>query len=156
MKTEIDLQKYFSSIDENEYEISINERIEEPFKSLIYDIGLLLETNLFLKDSEELGVYRELVFRRLKLINNGEYINCIFSIYKIKDGNFYIQMAKKIAQFFNEEFPYEAKELNIGLPIRKELISGYELKDVNNNLLYSAGISLSNELSEIRFTFYKI
>lgn len=116
---------------------------------------MLLDTNILYKENEDIRGQIKYSFEKLKLTNNGEYINCILSVYKIKDGKHYISMAKKIAKFFNEEFPFEEQDLNIGLPIRNELMKGYELKDDKKNTLYSVGIFLSNDLSEIRFTFFR-
>jgi len=155
MNAHIVLQNYFINIDEEVYRKYINEKLEESFKYILIDIGLLLETNILIKENEDVRGYVEYAFERLQLENNGEHINCILSVYNIKDGNYYIQMAKKIAQFFDEEFPYEVKNLNLGLPTRNELMCNYELKDENENLLYSSAVCLSNDLSEIRFTIYK-
>ena len=154
MESKTNLQDYFSRIEKTEHEKTI-EKLEEPYKSLLEDIGLLLDTNLRIKENEDIRGTTKDSFEKLSLTNNGEYINCILSVYKIKDAKHYISMAKKIAKFFNEEFPYEEKDLNIGLPIRNELMKGYELKDDKKNTIYSAGIYLSNDLSEIRFTFFK-
>ena len=154
MERKTNLQTYFLVIEQKEYKKELF-RIKEPYLSLLIDIGLLLCVDLVYKEDENIQGSVKNVFDKLMVTNNGEYINCILSVYGIKDGKHYISIAKGIAKFFNDEFPFEERDLNINLPLVKELIKGYELRDAEKNVLYSSSICLSNDLSEIRFTFFR-
>jgi len=155
MKSKKGLQEYFSILTETKYNSSIHKNLTEPFKSLIRDIGLLLEVDLIQKESKEIRVKKEFTFKKVEIKNDGKQIDCFLTVANIKDGAHYINLAKEIAHFFNNSFPYSEKDLNLDSPSKHELKKGYELKDDNNKLMFSAGINLSNELCEIRFTIIK-
>lgn len=147
MNSDIDLQKYFDLLPRVTYKGIIASNFDNLYYQLLLDIRRLLNFDIF-------GIYRQ-NFSHAEIINDGREIDCIFSVFKLKNPHLYITLANQIAQFFNDEFPYSEKELNCGLPITSELRAGYKLENSEGALMYSAGIQLSNELTEIRFTIYK-
>lgn len=147
MESEINLQKYFDLITMPEYRGTIARNFDETYRNMLIDIERLLNFDL-------LGMQWD-NFSHAEIIKEIDEIDCVLSIGKPKDAKLYIEIAKRIADFFNEDFKYSAEDLNIGLPTRSELRAKYQLENDERKLIYSAGIKLSNELTEIRFTIYK-
>jgi len=142
------LQKYFDLITESEYKGTLEKNLEKTYKNLLLDIEKLLNIDIKYKLINS--------FSHLEITKIEGEIDCILSVYKVSNASLYISLAKQIARFFNDEFPYSEKDLNIGLPTRSELRASYKYENTEGKLLYTSGIHLSNELTEIRITIYKI
>lgn len=147
MESEINLQKYFDLITIPKYRGTIARNFNETYRNLLIDIKRLLNFDL-------LGMQWE-NFIHAEIIKESDEIDCILSIERPRDAKLYIEIARRIADFFDDDFKYSAEDLKIDLPTRSELRANYQLENDERKLIFSAGIELSNELTKIRFTIYK-